>query len=377
LRENTLKIYAVGGSVRDELLGLDVKDRDYVVVGATPQQMIDAGYKAVGADFPVFLHPQTQEQYALARTERKTGPGYSGFAFHTSADVTLVDDLQRRDLTINAMAKDDDGTLIDPYGGAKDLADKLLRHVSEAFAEDPVRIPRVARFAARFAPLGFHVADETMMLMHAMVESGEVDHLVAERVWQELARGLMEATPSAMFTVLRECGALARILPEVERDKNSSMLPLDFAAKENLNLATRFAVLAHHLGDANVRTLCERIRVPAECRDLAITVARWHAEAHHARELDAEKLLSLFDGTDALRRPERFYEFLDACRCVHGAATRENSFLITALIQLQSMNQGAIAATVVPEDIAQAIRAAKLAVLDQHIHDYSTSERTS
>ena len=372
-----MKIYAVGGSVRDELLGLDVVDRDYVVVGATPKQMIDAGYKAVGADFPVFLHPHTQEEYALARTERKTGPGYTGFAFHASADVTLVDDLQRRDLTINAMAKDDDGTLIDPYGGAKDLADKLLRHVSDAFAEDPVRILRVARFAARFAPLGFRVADETMALMGIMVESGEVDHLVAERVWQELARGLMEATPSAMFAVLDECGALVRILPEVERAKTLSMPPLDFAAKENLNLAIRFAVLIHSLGDANVRSLCERIRAPAECRDLAITVARWHADASHASELDAEKLLSLFDGTDALRRPERFREFLDACRCIHAAEPHKNRFLITALTQLQSMNQGAIAATVAPAHIARAIRAAKLAVLNQYILDYSTSERTS
>jgi tRNA nucleotidyltransferase (CCA-adding enzyme) len=370
-----LKIYAVGGSVRDELLRIAVKDRDYVVVGATPQQMIDAGYKAVGADFPVFLHPQTQEEYALARTERKTGPGYTGFAFHTSADVTLVDDLQRRDLTINAMAKDDDGTLIDPYDGAKDLAAKLLRHVSDAFAEDPVRILRVARFAARFASLGFRVADETMTLMHAMVESGEVDHLVAERVWQELARGLMEATPSAMFAVLRDCGALTRILPEMERDKNASMPLLDFAATESLNLAIRFAVLVHRLGDANVRTLSERIRAPADCRDLAITVARWHAEAHHARALDAEKLLSLFDGTDALRRLERFHEFLDACRCIHGAEAHENRFLITALTQLQSMNQGAIAATVAPTDIAKAIRAAKLAVLDQHILNYQPIER--
>jgi tRNA nucleotidyltransferase (CCA-adding enzyme) len=368
-----MKIYAVGGSVRDELLGLDVKDRDYVAVGATPQQMIDAGYKAVGADFPVFLHPRTQEEYALARTERKTAPGYTGFQFHTSPEVTLVDDLQRRDLTINAMAKDDDGTLIDPYGGKKDLENKLLRHVSAAFSEDPVRILRVARFAARFAPLGFRVASETMLLMRAMVDSGEVDHLVAERVWKELARGLMEATPSAMFAVLRDCGALARILPEIERAGNASMPSLDFAANENLNLAIRFAVLVHNLADANVRTLCARIRVSAECRDLAITVARWHADAHHACELDAEKLLSLFDGTDALRRPERFHEFLDACRCIHGPEVHENRFLITALTQLQSMNQGAIAATVAPTDIAKAIRTAKLALLSRHILDYSIS----
>ncbi len=369
-----LKIYAVGGSVRDELLGIAVKDRDYVVVGATPQQMIDAGYKAVGADFPVFLHPQTQEEYALARTERKIAPGYTGFQFHTSPEVTLVDDLKRRDLTINAMAKEDDGTLIDPYGGKKDLENKLLRHVSAAFSEDPVRILRVARFAARFAPLGFRVADETMALMRAMVESGEVDHLVAERVWQELARGLMEATPSAMFAVLRDCGALVRILPEKkntnEKTKSSAMQAIDFAANQHLHLAVRFAVLAHNLGEAEVRTLCERLRVPVECRDLAIMVVRWHVEANGARELDAEKLLSILDGTDALRRPERFCDFLDACRCLQRNHAEARQFLITALAQLQSLNQGTIAAKVAAIDIPKAIRAAKLAALDQFIAEH-------
>jgi tRNA nucleotidyltransferase (CCA-adding enzyme) len=365
-----LKIYAVGGSVRDELLGIAVKDRDYVVVGATPQQMIDAGYKAVGADFPVFLHPQTQEEYALARTERKVAPGYTGFQFHTSPDVTLVDDLRRRDLTINAMAKEDDGTLIDPYGGKKDLDNKLLRHVSAAFSEDPVRILRVARFAARFAPLGFRVADETMALMRAMVKSGEVDHLVAERVWQELAHGLMEATPSAMFAVLRSSSALARIMPEVESAKDSTMQALDFAANRHLHLAVRFAVLAHNIDEAELRTLCERLRVPIECRDLAIMVSRWHVEAKDACELNAEKLLSLLDGTDALRRPDRFHDFLDACRCIDRGNDIENKFLITALTQLQSLNQGAIAAKVAAADIPGAIRAAKLAALDQFIADH-------
>jgi tRNA nucleotidyltransferase (CCA-adding enzyme) len=365
-----LKIYAVGGSVRDELLGIAVKDRDYVVVGATPQQMIDAGYKTVGAEFPVFLHPQTQEEYALARTERKVAPGYTGFQFHTSPDVTLIEDLQRRDLTINAMAKEDDGTLIDPYGGKKDLADKLLRHVSAAFSEDPVRILRVARFAARFATLGFRVADETMALMRAMVESGEVDHLVPERVWQELARGLMEATPSAMFSMLRESGALERIMPEVDNIKNSTMRALNFAANQNLNLAIRFAVLMHSIDEAELRILCERLRVPVECRDLAAMVVRWQDKAHKARELDAEKLLFLFDGTDALRRPDRFRDFLDACYCLHPESTRENKFLITALTQLQSLNQGAIAAKVAVADIPKAIRAAKLAALDQTILEH-------
>jgi tRNA nucleotidyltransferase (CCA-adding enzyme) len=369
-----LKIYAVGGSVRDELLGIAVKDRDYVVVGATPQQMTDAGYQAVGADFPVFLHPQTQEEYALARTERKTAPGYTGFQFHASPDVTLIEDLRRRDLTINAMAKDADGSLIDPYNGKKDLADKLLRHVSAAFSEDPVRILRVARFAARFATLGFRVADETMTLMRAMVESGEVDHLVAERVWQELARGLMEATPSAMFAVLRECGALAQIMPEMESTKDSTMQELNFAAKQNLNLAIRFAVLTRSIGEAELRLLCEHLRVPAECRDFSVMVVRWHDEAHKARELDAEKLLSLFDGTDALRRPDRFCDFLDACYCLHPASTKENKFLITALTHLQSLNQGAIAAKVAVADISQAIRAAKLGELERFIAETKTHQ---
>ncbi len=367
MRDHTLKIYAVGGSVRDELLGIAVKDRDYVVIGATPQQMIDAGYKAVGADFPVFLHPQTQEEYALARTERKIAPGYAGFAFHASSDVTLVEDLRRRDLTINAMAKEDDGTLIDPYGGKKDLANKLLRHVSEAFSEDPVRILRVARFSARFATLGFRVADETMALMRAMVASGEVDHLIAERVWQELARGAMEATPSAMFSVLNDGGALARIMPEIKTKNSSAMQAIDFAARQSLNLAIRFAVLAHNLCEADLRALCQRLRVPVECRDLAVMVVRYHGEAHKAHELHAEKLLALFDGTDALRRPDRFRDFLDACYCLHRESSKENKFLVTALSTLQSLSLGAIAAKVVAVDIPHAIRAAKLTALEQFI----------
>jgi tRNA nucleotidyltransferase (CCA-adding enzyme) len=373
-----MKIFAVGGSVRDKLLGLETKDRDYVVVGATPQQMIDAGYKAVGADFPVFLHPETKEEYALARTERKVAPGYAGFQFHAAPEVTLVEDLRRRDLTINAMAIDDHGALVDPYGGKKDLDQKILRHVSEAFAEDPVRVLRVARFAARFAPLGFHVADDTMTLMRAMVANGEVDHLVPERVWQELARGLMEAAPSAMFAVLAECGATARILPEMESPDSAVISALDYSARENVSLEQRFAVLVHNLGEAEIRTLSERIRVPAECRDLALMVARWHADAQCAYELDAEKLLLLFDGTDALRRPERFHQFLAAVGAIYrgnnrGGSTDQN-FLVTALTQLQSMNQGAIAATVAPMEIATTIRAAKLLLLQQHIFNHANSK---
>ncbi len=376
-----MKIYAVGGSVRDEMLGLAVKDRDFVVVGCTPQQMIDAGYKPVGADFPVFLHPVTRQEYALARTERKTAPGYTGFQFHTSPDVTLVDDLRRRDLTINAMAKDADGTLIDPYGGKKDLADKLLRHVSEAFAEDPVRILRVARFSARFAALGFRVADETMTLMRTMVASGEVDHLVSERVWQEIARGLMEPTPSAMFKVLHASGALAKILPEISVSlklpptKDLTLQALDFAAQQNFNLPIRFTALTHCIGENQsaesaatiIRAMCERVRVPVDCRDLALTFARWLEEMRHALTLNSAQLLALLDGTDALRRPDRFRDLLYVTGCMHPRLRETYQYLRLALAQLQSMNQGEIAAKVMPADIPNAIRAAKLAALEQFI----------
>lgn len=386
-----MKIYAVGGSVRDEMLGLAVKDRDYVVVGATPQEMIDAGYRAVGADFPVFLHPETNEEYALARTERKTAPGYAGFAFHATPDVTLIDDLKRRDLTINAMAVADDGTLIDPYGGANDLAQKILRHVSEAFSEDPVRLLRVARFAARFQSLGFRVADETLELMRVMVASGEADHLVSERVWQELARGLMETTPSAMFTMLHASGALAKILPEVEalftratNDRSTTQLStmplLDLAAKRNFSLPIRFAILVHDLmremsnpiGDHStlvslIRALCERLRVPLECRDFATMVAKWHWQLSIAPALTNEELLALLDGVDALRRPERFGDWLDACGCIHPDASIANQYLRAAFSRLQSMNQREIAAKVMPVDIPKAIRAAKLATLHNFI----------
>ncbi len=393
-----MKIYAVGGSVRDAMLGLDVKDRDYVVVGATPQQMIDAGYRAVGADFPVFLHPETNEEYALARTERKTAPGYAGFAFHTTPDVTLIDDLKRRDLTINAMAKADDGTLIDPYGGAHDLAQKVLRHVSAAFSEDPVRILRVARFAARFQALGFRVADETLELMRTMVASGEVDHLVPERVWQELARGLMETAPSAMFAMLHASGALAKLLPEVEalfmrtNDDSSTMhLPrmhpstmqlLDLAAQHNFNLPIRFAVMLHDLlcktslaaeGQPTlislIRAMCERLRVPADCRDFALMVAKWHQQYALAPALTNDDLLAVFDGVDALRRPDRFNDWLLACACIHPDAESASQYLRAAFSRLRSMNQGEIAAKVMPADIPKAIRAAKLATLQAFILD--------
>ena len=342
-----MNIYIVGGAVRDELLGRPIVDRDYVVVGASPQAMIDKGFRPVGKDFPVFLHPETQEEYALARTERKTGHGYHGFAFHAAPDVTLEQDLARRDLTINAMARAADGTLIDPFCGQRDLKAKILRHVGPAFAEDPVRILRIARFAARFGD--FSLAPETLELMRGMVAAGEADHLVAERVWQELAKGLMEALPSRMFAVLRECGALARLLPEVEAlfgvpqraDYHPeidtgvhTLMVVDEAARRNFALPVRFAALTHDLGKATtpadilprhhghearsvqlVGTLCERLRVPGECRDLALLAARYHGDIHRAAELRATTLVTLLERTDALRRPERFSQLLQACQC--------------------------------------------------------------
>lgn len=342
-----MNIYIVGGAVRDELLGRPIVDRDYVVVGANPQAMLDKGFRPVGKDFPVFLHPETQEEYALARTERKTGHGYHGFAFHAAPDVTLEQDLARRDLTINAMARAADGTLIDPFCGQRDLKAKILRHVGPAFAEDPVRILRIARFAARFGD--FSLAPETLELMRGMVAAGEADHLVAERVWQELAKGLMEALPSRMFAVLRECGALARLLPEVEAlfgvpqraDYHPeidtgvhTLMVVDEAARRNFALPVRFAALTHDLGKATtpaeilprhighemrsvqlVTVLCERLRVPGECRDLALLAARYHGDIHRAAELRATTLVTLLERTDALRRPERFSQLLQACQC--------------------------------------------------------------
>jgi tRNA nucleotidyltransferase (CCA-adding enzyme) len=342
-----MQIYRVGGAVRDALLGLPVHDVDWVVVGATPEEMILGGYLPVGKDFPVFLHPQTREEYALARTERKTARGYHGFAFHADAAVTLEEDLARRDLTMNAIAQREDGTLVDPFDGQADLRAKVLRHVTDAFREDPVRVLRVARFAARFPD--FTVAPETQGLMRAIVADGEVDALVPERVWQELARGLGEQRPSRMFEVLRDCGALAVLLPEVERlwgvpqraeyhpevDTGVHlMLVLDMAARLQAPLAVRFACLTHDLGKGTtpadilpkhigheVRSvdlllvLCERLRVPNECRELAVVVAREHGNIHRSGEFNAAAVLRLLERCDALRKPERFAQVLLACEC--------------------------------------------------------------
>jgi tRNA nucleotidyltransferase (CCA-adding enzyme) len=310
-----MKIYCVGGAVRDELLGLPVKDRDYVVVGATPEEMLRQGYRPVGKDFPVFLHPQTHEEYALARTERKTARGYHGFEFRAAPDVTLEQDLSRRDLTINAIAKDAEGRILDPHRGVPDLKAGVLRHVSPAFAEDPVRILRVARFAARF---GFRIAAETLELMRKMADGGEADALVPERVWQEVTRGLMEAKPSRMFGVLRECGALARVLPEVDAlwdDPDlaqSAMHAVDDAARAGATLPARFAALTRALVPLAAESLASRLKLPADCRDLALLAARHANTVLDGAELDAESMLDLFNTVDAWRRPERFAELVTA-----------------------------------------------------------------
>ncbi|CAN7214250.1 multifunctional CCA addition/repair protein [Acidovorax delafieldii] len=346
-----MQIYMVGGAVRDKLLGRPVNDHDWVVVGATPEQMLAQGYLPVGRDFPVFLHPETREEYALARTERKSGRGYRGFVVQSSPDVTLEEDLSRRDLTINSIASSTDESgatrLFDPYHGEKDLRARVLRHVTDAFREDPVRILRVARFAARFTD--FTVAPETMQLMREMVAHGEVDHLVPERVWQELARGLMEAQPSRMFEVLRECGALAVLLPEVARlwgvpqraeyhpevDTGVHlMMVLDMAARLQAPLTVRFACLVHDLGKGTtaadvlprhigheersaelLKGVAERLRVPVDCRETAEVVAREHGHIHRSADLSAAALVRLLERCDAIRKPERFAEVLLACEC--------------------------------------------------------------
>jgi tRNA nucleotidyltransferase (CCA-adding enzyme) len=342
-----MKIYLVGGAVRDRLLGRPVTERDWVVVGGSPEDLLAQGYKPVGADFPVFLHPTTHEEYALARTERKRGHGYRGFECYAAPDVSLEDDLKRRDLTINAIAEDEHGRLIDPFQGQRDLEQRLLRHVSPAFAEDPVRILRVARFAARYAPLGFTVASETHHLMRQMVDNGEVDHLVPERVWAEMYKVLGEDQPWHFFETLKQCGALKRLLPEIdclfgvpqppqhhpEIDTGiHTLLALQQAAQLTKDVATRFAVLVHDLGKGTtppatwphhrdheirgatlIKQLCQRLRIPNECRDLAIHVAQYHTHCHRALDLRASTLVDLLSKLDAFRKPARFEAFLVAC----------------------------------------------------------------
>lgn len=342
-----MKIYLVGGALRDELLGLAVKDRDWVVVGTTPEVMQQQGYQLVGKDFPVFLHPKSKEEYALARTERKTAPGYKGFTVHATPEVTLEEDLIRRDLTINAIARDEQGNLVDPFNGVADLKNRVLRHVSPAFVEDPVRVLRVARFAARFIEQGFTIADETMALMQQMVEAGEVDHLVPERVWAELSKALHEKNPVPFFAVLRECGALQKLFPEIDNlygvpqpEKHHpeidtgihTMMVLQQAAKLSEEGEVRFAALVHDLGKGTtpeaewprhiaheergvplVEKLCERFRVPKNYRELAVIVTRYHLHFHRAAEMRPDTLLKTLEKLDAFRRPERFQQWLLAC----------------------------------------------------------------
>jgi len=400
-----MQAFVVGGSVRDELLGRSGGDRDWVVVGATPEQMVAAGFRPVGKDFPVFLHPETKEEYALARTERKTAPGYHGFVFHAAPDITLEQDLARRDLTINAMARDEAGALIDPFGGKHDLEARVLRHVSPAFAEDPVRILRVARFAARLPT--FSVAPETMQLMQEMVAAGEADALVPERVWQELSRGLMEERPARMLDVLQTSGALARVLPELARlwgvpqapDVHPEidtgvhlLLVVDAAARLGAALPARWGAVLHDLGKGTTphsewprhtgheersveltRRVNERLRVPADCRDVSVLTAREHGNVHHAMEFDAAGLVQLLDRCDAWRRPALLEHVLIACEADSRGRTGfedvdypQRRRLTRALEVARAVNTGEVAQQVArsagraDDRIAEAIRAARI-----------------
>ncbi len=397
---DTMQTYLVGGAVRDELLGFAVKDKDYVVVGSTPEAMVAAGFKPVGKDFPVFLHPQTHDEYALARTERKTAKGYKGFSVHASPEVTLEEDLARRDLTINAIAKSDDGSLIDPFNGLADIKSKTLRHVSNAFAEDPVRILRAARFSARLAD--FNVAAETLALMRQMVNAGEVDALVAERVWQELAKGLMEAKPSRMFAVLRECGALQKILPELDKlwgvpqppqhhpevDTGVHvMMVIDYAARQNFTLSVRFAALMHDLGKgvtpkemlprhigheehsvSLLKEICKRLRVPNDCKELGVMVAKFHGKLHQSLQMRPSTLLEFLIQLDAIRQPVRFQCFLQACEAdARGRIGLENcptpaaDLMLKVLTAALSVDAGAVASMHNdPEKIKDAVHDARL-----------------
>jgi tRNA nucleotidyltransferase (CCA-adding enzyme) len=401
-----MDVYLVGGAVRDALLGRPVIERDYVVVGATPEELVARGFRPVGKDFPVFLHPENAEQYALARTERKTGAGYYGFATRFSPDVTLEEDLARRDLTINAMAQANDGALVDPYGGRRDLEARVLRHVAPAFVEDPLRVLRVARFAARFAPLGFTVAPETMALMRTIVNSGEMASLVAERVWVETERALGEARPTVYFETLRECGALAAVFPEIDRlfgvpqpekyhpevDSGVHTLQvLDVACELSTETVVRFAALVHdlgkgitprsewprhigheHAGVKEIARLCDRLKVPNEHRELAALTSKEHQRVHRAAELRDATVLELLEATDAFRRPDRFEKLLLACEADargRGPELRRRTYEQGRL--LRSWRQAAAAVKLDPEvlamqdgpAIAQRLRSARVAAI--------------
>jgi tRNA nucleotidyltransferase (CCA-adding enzyme) len=392
-----MQIYLVGGAVRDEQLGISHKERDWCVVGATPDELLADGYRQVGKDFPVFLHPKSKEEYALARTERKTAPGYHGFAFDFSPNVSLEDDLSRRDLSINAIAKDDDGNLIDPYGGLSDIKNKVLRHVSDAFGEDPVRVLRVAKFAARFAGLGFRIAGETMALMRSMVSAGQVYTLVPDRVWLETEEALRGKNARVFFEVLRNCGALQRLFPEVdglfgvpqpvkwhpEIDTGlHTMMVLDQAELLSADIDVRFAALTHDLGKGTtpkkelpshpgheirgvklIQCMDERLPIPKACRTLAALVAEFHTHCHRALELKADTIVKLLEKCDAFRRPERFEQFLIACEAdARGREGLENKrypqadFLRCAFSAAGSVNTAEIAAQYEGSKIPAAIR---------------------
>ncbi len=396
-----MQVYLVGGAVRDAQLGIPRKERDWCVVGASPTELEALGYRRVGKEFPVFLHPETREEYALARTERKTAPGYRGFDFDCSADVTIEDDLRRRDLTINAMAEDAEGRLIDPWGGLADIENRVLRHVSGAFVEDPVRVLRVARFAARFAPLGFTIAEETLALMRRMVDEGEVDALVPDRVWKETALALAGRHARVFFEVLRECGALRILYPEVhalfgvpqpkewhpEIDTGVHvMMVLDQAEKISDDLEVRFAALVHDLGKGTtpqrqlpghrghekrgcklIRAMSERLPVPKACRDLGLLAAEFHTHVHRALQLRPKTVVKVLERTDAFRRPERFGQFLLVCEAdARGRAGLEErrydqaAFFRGAFEAAASIDAAAIAADDEDRDIAAAIRGARL-----------------
>jgi tRNA nucleotidyltransferase (CCA-adding enzyme) len=342
-----VKVFTVGGAVRDELLGLPVKERDYVVVGATPEEMVKQGFKPVGKDFPVFLHPQTHEEYALARTERKSGRGYKGFTVYAAPEVSLEEDLKRRDLTINAIAKAPDGTLIDPFHGRQDLQNRVLKHVSDAFAEDPVRILRVARFAARF---GFEVHPATMALMQRMVKEGEADYLVPERVWQEFAKGLAEPHAPLMFEVLRQSGLLQKLLPEVKA------IPKKFDG----SVAARFALLTWPLDEAQVNALCERLRAPNEVRELALAACRWRKKLAASTP---EALLDLLKTADAFRRPERFADLLQVASLAEPGV--DTARIERALRAAVSVDAGEIAKRATGTDIARLIDQARVKAIGE------------
>ncbi len=410
-----MQVYLVGGAVRDEQLGISFKERDWCVVGATPDELLNSGYRQVGKDFPVFLHPKTKEEYALARTERKTGRGYHGFAFDFSPEVSIEDDLSRRDLTINAIAQDADGNLIDPHGGLRDLNDRVLRHVSGAFGEDPVRVLRVAKFAARFANQGFRIAGETMTLMQSMVAAGEVDALVPDRVWKETEEALRGNNARVFFEVLRSCGALERLFPELEAlfgvaqpiewhpevDTGlHTMMVLDQAEQLGTDLAIRFAALTHDLGKGTtpekalpshpgheargaklVREMADRLPVPKHCRDFGIIVAEYHTHCHRALELRDKTILKVFEKTDAFRRPERFEHFLVACEAdARGRTGFENQsypqadFLRAALAAASAVDSGEIARQHEGAKIPAAIKKARQRAISESCESWESSQ---